>query len=112
MTPGFGTRLGELIDQATRSTRSSCKRTRRDAAQSHAEDVLLEVAAAASRAGHSVDFVPYNENKLSQGYWQTALLIDGQLCYIQTVTNAQSRPHRKQVYAQPASTGLRWTNTR
>ena len=104
-TPEFGTRLGELIDRATRSTRSSCKRTRRDAAQSHAEDVLLEVAAAASRAGHSVDFVPYNENKLSQGYWQTALLIDGQLCYIQTVTNAQSRPHRKQVYAH---TGVHW----
>ncbi len=49
--------------------------------------------------------MPYNENKLSQGYWQTALLIDGQLCYIQTVTNAQSRPHRKQVYAH---TGVHW----
>ena len=94
--------FGELIDQAASSP---CKRTRRDAAQSHAEDVLLEVAAAASRAGHSVDFVPYNEKKPSQGYWQTALLIDGQLCYIQTVTNAQSRPHRKQVYAH---TGVHW----
>ena len=66
---------------------------------------MLEVAAAASRAGHSVDFVPYNEKKLSLGYWHTALLIDGQLCYIQTVTNAQSRPHRKQVYAH---TGVHW----
>ena len=94
-TPEFRERLGELIE----ATRLSCKRTRVTAAPLHAEDVLLEVAAAAEQAGHNVEFVPYNEKKLSQGYWHTALLIDGQLCYIQIVTNAQSRPHRKQVYA-------------
>ena len=91
--------MGAGVDHATRST---CNLS---AAPRRAEDVLLEVAAAASRAGHSVDFVPYNEKKLSLGYWHTALLIDGQLCYIQTVTNAQSRPHRKQVYAH---TGVHW----
>jgi hypothetical protein len=94
-TPEFRERLGELIE----ATRLSWKRGRVTAAPLHAEDVLLEVAAAASNAGHEVDFVPYNEKKLSQGYWHTALLIDGQLCFIQHVTNAQSRPHRKQVYA-------------
>jgi hypothetical protein len=94
-TPEFRERLGELIE----ATRLSGKRNRVVAAPLHAEDVLLEVAAAASSAGHEVDFVPYNEKKLSQGYWHTALFIDRQLCFIQHVTNAQSRPHRKQVYA-------------
>jgi hypothetical protein len=95
-------RLGERRDRAARS---SCEPADPCAATRHAEDVLLEVATAASRAGHSVDFVPYNEKRPSLGFWQTALLIDGHLCAIQTVTNAQSRLHRKQVYAR---TGVHW----
>jgi hypothetical protein len=100
-TPEFGARLAEVIDHAMRASleRVSPGRIRHPTAHPDAEDVLLEVAAAASQAGHRVDFVPYNENKLSQGFWHTALRIDGQLCFIQIVTNAQSRPRRRQVYA-------------
>ena len=101
--------FGELIDQ---TASSPCKRTRRDAAQSHAEDVLLEVAAAASRAGHSVDFLPYNERSPPR--------VTGRRRCSSTGSFATSRPSRTRNRVRiasrsmriPASTGLRSTSTR
>lgn len=60
------------------------------------------VAQQARKAGCTVELVPYKDP--SWGYRISALKINGVICTIQRLTNAQNKPGRKQVYA---STGVR-----
>jgi hypothetical protein len=63
-----------------------------------AKAVRDEIIRKAWRAGLSVALVPYSAT-VQNGYWLSALTINGLLCAIQIVTNAQMRMTRRQVYA-------------
>jgi hypothetical protein len=57
----------------------------------------------ARRAGFSVELVPHS-TMVPGGYWLSALNINGFLCEIQIISNAQSRDSRRQIYAHTGVT--------
>jgi hypothetical protein len=74
------------------------KNRRVDSQRSNAKAVRDEIIKKAWRAGLSVALVPYTAT-VKNGYWLSALTINGLFCAIQIVTNAQMRMTRRQVYA-------------
>jgi hypothetical protein len=69
-----------------------------DTQRPNAKAVRDEIIRKASRAGLGVALVPYSAT-VPNGYWLSALNINGLLCAIQIITNAQMRMTRRQVYA-------------
>jgi hypothetical protein len=68
-----------------------------------ANEVRDDIVRKAWRAGCSVGLVPYTA-AVNAGYWSTALNINGSLCAIQRITNAQTKKVRRQTYAHTGVT--------